>query len=429
MSALGRAWQYVATQGMGRALRHPQYRVYVLGNFASAVGYWVQRIGVGWLTWKLTKEGSWLGIMSASEALPIFFLVPIAGAMADRVDRLRLFRWLQMANGVQTVTLATLVITGEITIAWMVALVAVGGVCQALAMPVRLTMGPNLVPHDDIAAAIGLNSTLFQLSVFLGPALAGIIIDQAGVQWTFVCNAASYVVFLGALFSIRGIRDERTTGARPGLFADAWEGISQAARHKSIGPLLLLVIAFAMFTRPYIDMMPGLADVVYHRGAHGLAMLVSAAGAGGLAGGLLMAQYARVQGMTRIVLGAVVMLSISLFAFASTPWYGFGLACVVVISACLTMCSTGSQMLIQTAVKGAMRGRIMSLYGLTWRGVPAIGSLIVGAASSVFGLQVPLAAGAVLCFCAWLAIQPRRRVLREGLETTALHEAGGAAGP
>ncbi len=407
---------------MGRALRHPAFRTYVLGNFVSAIGYWVQRIGVGWLTWKLTDSGTWLGIMSASEALPIFFLVPIAGAVADRVDRLRLFRWLQIANGVQTLALTLLVVTGEVTIAWMVALVAVGGTCQALAMPLRLTMGPNLVPHEDIAPAIGLNSILFQLSVFVGPAIAGIIIDQAGVDWTFIVNSLSYVVFIGTLYAVRETREERGGGGRAGLFADAWEGIVHAARDRSLGPLLLLVIAFAMFTRPYLDMMPGLADAVYHRGAHGLATLVSAAGVGGLSAGLLIAQYARVEGMTRIVLGAVVMLSASLFVFAVTPWYGLGLACVVLISGCLTICSTGSQMLIQTAVEGSMRGRIMSLYGLTWRGAPAVGALIIGAASSVFGLQVPLAAGAVLCFVAWLAIQPRRHVVRDGLETAAARE-------
>ncbi len=421
VSRAGRIWRHVASQGMGRALRHRQFRTYVLGNFASAIGYWVQRIGVGWLTWKLTASGSWLGIMGASEALPIFFLVPIAGAVADRVDRLRLFRWLQIANGVQTVALTLLVVTGRVTIGWMVALVALGGICQALAMPLRLTMGPNLVPHEDIAPAIGLNSILFQLSVFVGPALAGIIIDQFGIDWAFIVNSLSYVVFVGCLYAVREVREERGTG-RGGLFADAWDGIVQAARDKSIGPLLLLVIAFAMFTRPYLDMMPGIADAVYHRGAHGLATLVSAAGAGGLIGGLLIAQYARIEGMTRIVLAAVVALSVSLFAFAMTPWYGFGLACVVVISGCLTVCSTGSQMLIQTAVQGAMRGRIMSLYGLTWRGAPAVGALVIGAASSVFGLQVPLAAGAVLCFVAWLAIQPRRHVVREGLEGAARRE-------
>ena len=416
MSALARAWRYLASQGMGRALRHKQFRIYVIGSFASAIGYWVQRIGIGWLVWKMTGSGYWLGILSAAEAMPIFFLVPIAGALADRVDRLRMFRWIQVANAVQSIVLTGLVVTDEITVAWMVVLVALGGVCQALSMPLRLTMGPNLVSREDMAAAIGLNSILFQLSVFLGPALAGIIIDQVGVDWTFIFNTASYIVFLWAVFAVRELREERRTGVRGGLFADAWEGITHAARDKAVGPLLLLVIAFAMFTRPYLDMMPGLADAVYHRGAHGLAMLVSAAGVGGLSAGFLIAQYARVEGMTRIVLFSVAVLSVSLFAFATTPWYGFGLVCVVVVSGCLTICSTGSQMLIQTSVEGAMRGRIMSLYGLTWRGAPAVGALIIGAASSWFGLQVPLAAGAVLCFIAWIAILPRRKVLRDELE-------------
>ena len=401
---------------MGRALRHRDFRIYAFTHFISAVAYWMQRIGIGWLTWQMTHEGYWLGLMAAAEALPIIIIAPVAGAIADRVNRLHMFRMMQFVTGSIDLSLCILVLTGHVTPISMLALILCSGVCNALMLPLRLTIGPNLVPRHDIAAAISFHSVSFQSSVFVGPALAGIVIEHFGVKWAFVANCAGYVLFITGLYMMRMDRDEHVTGKRTSVFADAWEGIRYSARHIGVGPLLLLVASFAMLTRPYQDMIPGLADVVFNRGAAGLSMLVSSAGVGGILAGLWVANYGRTTHMTRIVLSAVLALSVALLVFATTHWFGLALIAVVVISACSTIASTGSQMLIQGAVEGSMRGRVMSLYGITWRGAPAIGALIMGGLTSIFGLQAPLAAGAVLCLVAWIAIQPRRRALAEGLE-------------
>jgi predicted MFS family arabinose efflux permease len=292
-------------------------------------------------------------------------------------------------------------------------------VCNALLLPLRLTIGPNLVPRADIPAAISFHSVSFQCSVFVGPALGGIVIAHFGVEYTFVAYCASYVLFIGGLYMMRMERDEHVAGKRTSVLTDTWEGIRYAARHRGVAPLLLLVACFAIFTRPYLDMMPGLADAVFERGATGLSTLVSSAGIGGIVAGLWVANYGRTAHMTRIVLTAVLALSLALLLFATTHLFALAIVAVVVIAACSTVASTGSQMLIQGSVDGAMRGRVMSLYGITWRGAPAIGALIMGALSSIFGLQAPLAAGAVLCLAAWIAIQPKRRALAEGLEGAA----------
>jgi MFS family permease len=416
VSLLGRGWSYLMTRGMGRALRYRDFRLYMLAHFTSAVGYWMQRIGIGWLTWQMTHEGYWLGIMSAADALPIVLIAPVAGAIADRVNRLHMFRLLQFGNAAIDYTLCALVLTGLVTPVLMAGLIVLGGICNSLMLPLRLTLGPNLVPREEIPAAISFHSVSFQCTVFVGPALAGIVIAHFGVEWVFVANCASYLVFITALFLVRMARDEHVTGKRSSLLADTWEGVRYATRHRGVGPLLLLVTCFAMLTRPYLDLMPGLADVVFQRGAAGLSTLVSSAGIGGILAGLWVANYGRTTHMTRIVLTAVLTLSLALLLFSTTSIFALAVACVMLISAMSTIASTGSQMLIQSSVEGAMRGRVMSLYGITWRGAPAIGALGMGALTAVFGLQAPLAAGAVLCFGAWLAIQPRRRVVAAGLE-------------
>lgn len=416
MNPIRSAWGYLASRGMGRALRHRDFRIYATTHFVSAVAYWMQRIGVGWLTWQMTHEGYWLGIMAASEALPIVVIAPIAGAIADRVNRLQMFRIMQFITGSIDVSLCVLVVTGSVTPLSMMGLIICSGICNALLLPLRLTIGPNLVPREDIAAAISLHSVSFQGSVFVGPALAGVVIEHFGVEWCFIAYSASYVVFICGLYMMRMDRDEHVTGKGTSIFADAWEGIRYSARHIGVGPLLLLVASFAMLTRPYQDMIPGIADAVFNRGAAGLSTLVSSAGVGGLFAGLWIANYGRIAHMTRIVLTSVLTLSVALLVFATTHWFALAVVAVVVISACSTVASTGSQMLIQGAVEGSMRGRVMSLYGITWRGAPALGALIMGALSSIFGLQAPLAAGALLCLVAWIAIQPKRRALAEGLE-------------
>ena len=420
-------WASLASQGMGRAMRHRDYRVFSITHWISAVGMWIQRVGVGWLTWELTHSGTWLGVIAAVEALPAFVLTPLAGTIADRVDRLRLFRNVLTVNLTMAGTLAVLTLNGAITIYLLVVIIGIGGVANAMVMPVRMTMAPAMVPREDMAAAIGFNSISFQLSAFLGPAAAGLIITGLGVGYAFAINCLSYGIFIAALFTVRLKYDERSGEGRSGLLSATWEGILYLARHASIGPLLLLILAAAVFTRPFMELLPGFADAIFSRGADGLAILIAAAGVGGMIAGLWLAQYGRTERMTVIVLCGVLATCVSLVLFASTGRFWLAVFWVAVAAAAATVTSTGSQMLIQNAVDGSMRGRVMSIYGLTWRGAPALGALGMGALSSLFGLQAPVIGGAVLCLAALAFTLPRRRIIAAGLESAAAH--GGAAEP
>lgn len=409
-------WTYFASQGMGRALRHRDYRIFSITHWMSSVGMWTQRVGVGWLTWELTHSGTWLGVVAMVEAVPMFILSLFAGVVADRVDRLWLFRNLLLINLAASGVLAALTLTGHITVYLLVAIIGVAGSANAMAMPLRMTMAPSMVPREDMAAAIGLNSISFQLSATIGPAFSGLIIWAFGVGYAFSFNAFSYLVFIVSLYCVRLPYQDRKAGARTGLMSDMWDGIRYAFSHASIGPLLLLMLAAAVLTRPYQDLLPGFADDIFNRKTDGLAILVAAAGVGGMAAGLWLAQYGRIQRMTSIVLGAVLVLCVALIAFALTREFWLAVGWVVVISIGATLASTGSQMLIQNAVAGSMRGRVMSLYGLNWRGAPAVGALAMGSVSSLVGLQAPVAGAAVICLLAWAVTLPRRHIIAKELE-------------
>lgn len=397
-------------------MRHRYYRIFSITHFISAIGFWLQRIGIGWLTWDLTHSGAWLGIIAFAEAVPMFLLTPLAGSLADRVDRLKMFRGLNILNTIVAAVLATLTISGLINIYWLTAISVITGSLSAMQLPARMTMAPGLVPREDVPAAIGLNAILFQLSAFIGPAVAGLIIASLGVGFLFVANVLSYVVFIFGLFMISLPYGGKPSNRGGGLLTDMLDGIRYVSRHASIAPLLLMVFGAALFVRPYMDMLPGFADVIFGRGAQGLATLVAASGVGGMVAGLWLAVHGKTERMTSMVLGAVLTSAVALILFSSTTVFWLAAVWVAVIAGTATLVSVGAQMLIQVAVDDAMRGRVMSLYGLTWRGIPAIGALMMGALSSWSGLQAPLIGGGLFCIGLWAAIMPKRRRLAEFFE-------------
>lgn len=398
-------------------MRHREYRLFSITHFISAVGFWLQRIGIGWLTWDLTHSGAWLGIIAIAEAAPMFLLTPLAGSLADRVDRLKMFRGLNIANTIVAAVLAVLTISGVITIYGLTTIAMITGALSAMQLPARMTMAPGLVPRDDVPAAIGFNAILFQLSAFIGPAAAGLIIASLGVGFLFVANVLSYIVFIVGLFMITLPYGTKPSGrGSGGVVSDMLEGVRYVARHASIAPLILLVFGAALFVRPFMDMLPGFADAIFDRGAQGLATLVAASGVGGIAAGIWLAAHGKTQHMISIVLGGVLAGAVALLLFASTNMFWLAAFWVAVIAGTSTLVSVGSQMLIQVAVDDRMRGRVMSLYGLTWRGIPAIGALMMGGLSSWAGLQAPLIGGGLLCIGLWAMILPRKRGLASFFE-------------
>lgn len=414
----------IASTGMGRAMRHRDYRVFAITHLISAVGFWLQRVGIGWLTWDLTHSGAWLGIIAVAEAVPIFLLTPIAGSLADRVDRLKMFRGLNIASTMVAAVLATLTIFGVITIVWLTSIAIVTGALSAMQLPARMTMASGLVPRDDVPAAIGFNAILFQLSAFIGPAAAGLIIVSLGVGYLFVANMLSYVAFTVGLFMITLPYGGKPSSHESGILTDMVDGIRYVSRHASIAPLLLLVFGAALFVRPYMDMLPGFADAIFDRGAQGLATLVAASGVGGMVAGLWLAVHGKTQHMTSMVFGAVLVSAVALVLFSSTDLYWLAAVWVAVIAGTATLVTIGAQVLIQVAVDDRMRGRVMSLYGLTWRGIPAVGALMMGGLSSWAGLQAPLIGGGLFCIGLWAIILPRRRRLAKFFEQDA--DDGGA---
>ena len=421
MKLVVRLLSRITRQGIGKALQHKHYRIYVFTNFSSTVGMWLQRVGVGWLAWEMTHSGFWLGAVAVAEAVPTITLLAIAGAVTDRVDRLKLMKATQFAALNLGLLLAGLTYFEWLDIYLLVAVVFVIGLVNTFALSVRMTLAPSLVPRKDLTAAISLHSALFNSARFVGPACAGLIIDYANVTVAFVITALGYLVFFIGLGRIRLRRHEHDTRGSSGLLADVMESFRYVKRHVGIGPLLLLLVIASVFTRSIMDLFPGIADEVFQQGAQGLGYLYSAVGIGGIVGGLWLAHKGQTRGLIRIFLSTLFITCVAQAIFSFITNFSMALIIVVVLGFTLSVTQNAAQIVIQNAVEGSMRGRVMSLYGLTFRAGPSVGALVIGSISTQTGLSLPIAAAAMIALIALVFLSRPLMARHASLESPAQH--------
>ncbi|HTQ35213.1 MAG TPA: MFS transporter [Stellaceae bacterium] len=407
-----------ATGGLANvavALSHRNYRVYVSGNAVQLTGTWLQRVSCGWLAWTLTHSGAWLGLMSMGEFLPVLFLAPLAGVMADRRDRVTILRITQLIACGQAILLAILVSTDLINIYLLLALVMLLGINQGIAQPARLALIPTLVDRDALPSALAINSIVFNGARFIGPAIAGVIIAHIGIGASFAVNALSYIAFQISLANLRDIPKLPTPPAQNVLRASL-DAFAYASRHPGIAPMLLLFAVTTIGTRGFIELFPGFADNVFHRGPGGLAMLTSTVGLGAIFGGTWMLIRSQISGLTTIVLANTLIMSLAIIAFTATDGFVMALPCVFIASTAMVVTGIGAQTLIQASTERSMAGRVMALYGMIFRAGPALGAVVMGTASVHLGLRLPLAIGAIVSCICWALTLNRRKAIVAALE-------------
>ena len=412
-------------QNAVRVLRIRNYRVYTTGNSISLIGTWMQRASVLWLAWALAHSTIWLGIVSVADLLPTLVLSPIAGLLADRVDRVRLIRGTQVIAMVQAVLLAALTYAGAITVELLFLLTLALGAANAVNQPARLALIPNLVDRTSLGSAIAVNSLVFNGARFVGPAVAGIIIGRGSIGLAFALNAATYLPFIAALGRLHLVPDEKSADAAPrrAFIGDTLAGYAYALRHPGIGRMILLFAVTAFSLRGFLEMFPGFADVVFGLGAVGYTWLTATLGLGAVVGGLFMVRRPGIHGLTALIMGHTCLVAVSVLGFTATTSYWVAIVCVFLCGFSLVTTGISAQTLIQSAVDPAMRGRVLGFYGMLFRGGPAFNALLLGWLASQLGLRLAVAAGASVCLAYWAWARLRQDVMEAALEA----EARGAA--
>ncbi len=393
--------------GIARVFSNRNYAIYAAGQSISLIGLWVQRLGVGWLAWELTESGFWLGAVAFADLFPVMFIGLFGGVLADRVDQRRILLVGQVLSLAQSTVLWAMTLGGVITIGWLVGLTLWQGIVIALMQPARLSLVPSLVRAEDIGGAVAIHAVIFNLARFLGPAAAGLIIAASTVANAFLFNAASFVPLIVALLLLRiAPRPARKAGPS-GVLGDIASGLRYAFGHPGIAATLLLMGATSLLVRPVFELLPGFADRIFQSDARGLATLTSSVGLGALIAGLWLAQRASGVRFASIAVSSAVLLCLAGIVFGSSSNLWIGAAALAVAGFTSIGISVTTQTLLQTGVDPAMRGRVLSIWGIVLRAVPAAGALAMGWISDYAGLRTPLVVGSVLCLATGLLLLSR----------------------
>ena len=403
---------------MFRALGHRNYRLFWTGAFLSNIGTWMQAVAQGWLVLQLTDSAFWLGVDGFVAMAPGLVLTLAGGVFADLVDRRRLLLYTQIVACLAALGLAILISTGVIhqsTDVWMILLFSfVTGCCMSLAGPSYQAITFDLVGREDLANAVALNSTQFQLSRVVGPAFAGLGFKFFGLAGCFYANSLSFVAVIASLMMVRFDQKSDAKKAehlrplrdRRALWHDLLEGFRYVRNRPRVFTLLLISAFNSFFGAPYLTFVPIFARDIFHLGASGLAWMMGTAGAGAFVGALFLAYLGDFKRKGWTVLCGAFAFGVSLIAFSLSTRLSLSLIFLFGVGFSIVTSVAVANTLLQKLVTDQMRGRVMSMFILSFVGTMPIGNLIAGMASHRFGAPHTLAAGGcgVVLFATFVAL-------------------------
>ncbi|MGI9232989.1 MAG: MFS transporter [Woeseiaceae bacterium] len=378
------------------ALSSRNFLIYLIGSTISLHGLWIYRVALGWYAWQLTESEFWVGIIAFTQFAPAVFFGPVFGVLADRFDRRVASIVINLCSSVNMLLLGALVALGKVDVFVLGALSLVQGSLDGAHTPVRMTLVPNLVTKDQLQSAIASTSISFNVSRFVGPAIAGLIIATLGVSAAFALNGISYVAVVAAVVFVR-LRPTASREKKPSdIVSELLDGVRYVRAHRTIRGLLVIIAVASVFGRGALEMLPAFADAVFERGSSGLAILTSAVGVGAIATGLILSrrQHWLDVGVIRL---SVVTAGALIIVFGANSSFWLAVPLVTILGVILSLGGVGSQILLQSLVDEDVRGRVSSLWGMIAFGGTAFGGLVVGSASAAFGLQPTVMVAGLLC--------------------------------
>ncbi len=378
------------------ALRNRNFLIYLSGSTVSLHGLWIYRVALGWYAWQLSGSELWVGIVAFTQFAPAVIFGPLFGVLADRFDRRKASMLINTASVINMFVLSSLTFLGKVDIGVLVATSLVQGILDGAHTPVRMSLVPSIVNREQLHSAIASNSIAFNVSRFVGPAIAGLIIATWGVGAAFAVNSVTYLAIVGAVMLIQ-LNPGSQRSKQPGdVWSELLDGVRYVLGHQTIRSLLITVAVASVFGRGALEMLPAFADSVFKGGASVLAILTSAVGAGSIVTGLVLSRNAEWLNK-KMVRGAVVAAGLLIVVFGGSDKFWLAVPVMTLLGVILSLVGVGSQILIQTLVDEEVRGRVSSLWGMIAFGGTAIGSLVVGSGSAIFGLQLTVVVTGLLC--------------------------------
>jgi len=392
-----------------------RFGTFWVASLLSNMGTWAQQVAEPWLLLSIGASSFLLGVDAFAAGAPVFVLTLLGGALADRRDRRRVITFFQSIQMLCPATLVVLLLVGAVR-PWMVIILSlVVGITDALSMPSFQSIVPSIVEREQIASALALNSTQFNLSRTLGPALAGVVMVVTGAVGCFALNAASYIPFIAVALWILPRQGPRIAARDRSDRRQLLAGVRSITRDPYLRGALVTVLATSTLCGPLITFCPVLVKDAFRQDVSGFSLAVATFGIGGLLGaiGLLGVDAERdrrpLSSWFAIIYGALTVL------VALDPWF-WGLPVLLVFAgAAMTVSNISANALLQTAAPGQFRGQTVSLYMLAMRGGISFGGLLTGASVHFWGVRPALLINGTLAVVLQIIVGRKWSDARSGL--------------
>jgi len=402
-----------ARSGTFAALAYPNYRLWFFGQTTSLFGTWMQSTAQGYLVYELTRSEAYLGYVGFASGIAAWLFLLYGGAVADRVPRRSLLVITQTLSMLLALILAALTFL-RVVAPWHIIVLAFSlGVVNAFDAPSRQSFVLEMVDRRVLTNAIALNSTMFNMTMVVGPSVGGLAYAFFGPGWCFVINGLSFVAVIAALLAMK-LAPWHPPARTSNTLAEIRAGLRAVASDRRILGVMCLLGAVSLFGMSFVTLIPAWAVDVLKGDARTNGFLQSARGIGALAAALGIATLSPRRSRGAVMTSAVFILPVLLVAFSFTRTLPLSLAVLLAVGAANIVGNNLANSLVQTLTPDHLRGRVMGVYMLTFFGFAPIGALLAGGAATAVGvpLTVVLGAGGTLV-CATviaLAIPSLRRL-------------------
>ena len=394
------------------ALTYRDFRVLWSGAFLSTIGTWMQKVAQNWLVLTITGSSAFfLGLDSFLGELPILLFTVVGGVFADRHDRRQMLLVSQYIQMTAAFTLAALVYWDVVRIWHVLALSVTTGLAQAFGGPAHQSLLPSLVGKDDVPNAIAFNSIQFNLARVIGPLFAGAALAAFGMVACFGLNGLSFLAVIAAIMSLR-VRHIPPAATRR-LREEFQSGFTYVRSHPALLGLAVLGFAGTFLGNPLLTFLPLFAQNVLHGDVTQYTHLMSSAGAGAVTGALVVAWRGRFPHMGRNVLLIQIVFGGLMVLFAMTRSFWLNAFLLFAGGACMVMVFATLSSLVQLNAPNEMRGRVMSLYMVAFRGGMPLGSLLGGWLASLTGAATVLTINGVLLSAVAAVFLLKNKEIRE----------------
>ncbi len=378
------------------ATRHRDFRLFLVGQFVSLCGTWIQTVAQGWLVLQLTNSAFAVGLVTALGSLPILLLTLYGGVLADRVNKRRFVLLLQSLMVTEALLLGLLTWRNVVTVHWVMGLAVFFGTLSAFEVPTRQALIADIVPRKDLLNAIALGSSAFNVARVIGPAIAGILISTVGLAACFFANGASYLAVIASLLLMK-----TDTSPAPSTVPHG-EALREGFRYIFGNPwpraLITIIASFAVFGFSFITMMPVFARDVLHLDADGYGVMVSAVGLGAAISALFMAAAGGRVAQPLLVLGSAVSFGLILMAAALLPGFWPAVALFTMAGGVMALSGIATNNMLQVQAPDHLRGRVLGFYSFTVLGLAPFGSFQAGWMAEHFGVRTAIGLGGAVCF-------------------------------